>query len=222
MPRNSITVSREIANRLFSKLTVPANIAIEIPERISAAKLEDLQSLRATALYSDGTRALKRVDWNTEEIDWNKAGTYTVLGEVHQEHYSFPLISERADPCIAKWKDKYYFIATNDADQNHTLYIRQADTIPGLVHAEESLILDSDTYEHIGALLWAPELHSIGDELYLFHAATPGEFLHEEAHVMKLRAGGDPMSAADWSRPERVVKKDGTFCAKQVQPFPLI
>lgn len=64
--------------------------------------------------------------------------------------------------------------------------MREADTIPGLVTAEEALILDSSTYEEIGGLLWAPELHIIEDELYIFHAATPGEFFHEESHVMKL------------------------------------
>lgn len=106
---------------------------------------------------------------------------------------------------------KYYFIATNDADKEHTLYMREADTIPGLVTAEEALILDSSTYEEIGGLLWAPELHIIEDELYIFHAATPGEFFQEESHVMKLNPGGSPMNAADWSRPRRVVKKDGSY-----------
>ncbi|MFP4977782.1 family 43 glycosylhydrolase [Paenibacillus sp. CN-4] len=211
LPRNSIMVSKEKAHRLYCKLTVPTNIAIEIPDRVSAASKEDLQSLRATALYSDGTKALKRVNWNTDNIDWGKAGIYNISGEVHQDHYPFPMVFDRADPCIAKWKGKYYFIATNDADQNHTLFMREADTIPGLADAEEVLILDSVTYGHIGGLLWAPEIHIIRDELYIFHAATPGEFLHEEAHVMKLRAGGDPMQAADWSMPERVVKKDGTY-----------
>ena len=88
----------------------------------------------------------------------------------------FPIAFYRADPCVAKWKNKYYFIATNDADDNHTLYIREADTIPELVNAEEKLILDSTTYPHVGNLLWAPEFHEINGKLYIFHAATPDEF----------------------------------------------
>ncbi|MRN52092.1 family 43 glycosylhydrolase [Paenibacillus sp. LC-T2] len=211
LPRNSIPVSKEIAHRLYCKLTAPTHIAIEVPDRVTAASEEDLEEIRATALYSDGTKALKKVDWNMDEINWDEAGTYRISGEVHQEHYPFPIALDRADPCIAKWKGKYYFIATNDADHNHTLYMREADTIPGLVDAEEALILDSNTYEQIGGLLWAPEFHIIEDELYIFHAATPGEFLHEESHVMKLRAEGNPMCAADWSMPKRVVKKDGTY-----------
>lgn len=211
LPRNVITVSEEIGRRLRFKLTVPENVAVVVPDRVNAASAEELKTVRATALYSDGTQAIKRVNWNTDAIDWDKAGTYRITGEIHQEHYPFPIAYNRADPCIANWKGKYYFIATNDADKEHTLYMREADTIPALVTAEEALILDSSTYEGIGGLLWAPELHIIEDELYIFHAATPGEFFHEESHVMKLNPGGNPMKAADWSRPRRVVKKDGSY-----------
>lgn len=211
LPRNVITVPEEIGRRLRFKLTVPENVAVVVPDRVSAASPEELKAVRATALYSDGTQAFKRVNWDTSAVDWDKAGTYRITGEIHQDHYPFPIALNRADPCIAKWKGKYYFIATNDADKEHTLYMREADTIPGLVTAEEALILDSTTYEGIGGLLWAPELHIIEDELYIFHAATPGEFFHEESHVMKLSPGGNPMNAADWSRPRRVVKKDGSY-----------
>lgn len=87
------------------------------------------------------------------------------------------------DPCIGRWNGKYYFIATNDADGNRTLYIREADTIPELLTAEEKLILDCETYPEIGGLLWAPEFHEIDGTLYIFHAATTGEFYCEESHV---------------------------------------
>ena len=102
------------------------------------------------------------------------------------------------------------FIATNDADGNHTLYIRCADTIEGLVDAPEVLLLDSETYEGIGGLLWAPEFHEINGRLYIFHGATPGEFFREESHLMVLREGGDPMQRSDWSRTKRVTKRDGS------------
>lgn len=209
--RNVISVSQEVAHRLVCKLTVPTNIKIEVPKSVSVKSEEDLKNVKATAIYSDGTTDAKLVDWTTSGVEWNKPGTYSIKGTVHQDHYVFPVAINRADPCIAKWNEKYYFIATNDADGNHTLYMREADTIPELIKAEEVLILDSNTYEGIAGLLWAPEFHIIEENLYIFHAATPGEFFHEECHVMKLRKGGNPMCAADWSRPQRVVKKDGTF-----------
>ena len=211
VPRNVIQVSPEVVHRLICKLTVPSNISIVVPDNIVAALADDLKEAKVTAVYSDGTTAVKTVDWNTAEMDWSKAGAYRISGTVHQDHYAFPFAVNRADPCFAKWNGKYYFIATNDADREHTLYIREANSIPELTDAEEVLILDSTTYEHIGGLLWAPELHMIGDDLYIFHAATPGEFFQEECHVMKLRKGGSPLSAADWSMPQRVLKKDGTY-----------
>jgi GH43 family beta-xylosidase len=211
VPRNIISISAEVAHRLTCKLTVPTNVKIEIPESVCVTSGKELTAVKATAIYSDGTTAMKNVDWNAAEIDWNKPGTYGVEGKVHQDHYEFPIAIDRADPCIAKWNGKYYFIATNDADGNHSLYMREADKIPDLLNAEEKLIIDSNTYEDIKGLLWAPEFHIIEGDLYIFHGATSGEFFYEESHVMKLTREGNPMNAADWSRPHRVVKKDGTY-----------
>ncbi|NNV07590.1 family 43 glycosylhydrolase [Geobacillus sp. C56-T2] len=211
VPRNVIQVSEEIARRLICKLTVPTNIKIEVPEKVAVKTEEDLENVRATAIYSDGTTDTKRVNWDKSGIDWSKLGTYRITGTVYQDHYPFPIAIDRADPCITKWNGKYYFIATNDADGNHSLYIREADTIPGLVNAKEILILDSDTYEDIKGLLWAPEFHIIDGDLYIFHGATSNGFYYEQSHVMKLRKGGNPVCAKDWSRPYRVIKKDGTY-----------
>lgn len=211
VPRNVIRVSEEIAHRLICKLTVPTNVKIETPKSVKIKSEEDLKDVKARAIYSDGTTDIKYVDWDKRGIDWKKPGTYRITGTVHQDHYSFPVAIDRADPCITKWNGKYYFIATNDADGNHSLYIREADTIPGLVDAEERLILDSNTYEDIKGLLWAPEFHIIEGDLYIFHGATSGGFYYEQSHVMKLRRGGNPVCAKDWSRPHRVVKKDGTY-----------
>jgi len=210
VPRNMIQVSEAVGDRLVKKLTVPTNVKIEVPETIQASTPEELNSVKVKALYSDGTEALKGVKWDLDQIDWNTPGKYRITGKVYQEQYNFPIAVNRADPCIIKWNGKYYFIATNDADHNHTLYIREADSIPGLVDAEEKLILDNKTYEHIGNFLWAPEFHVINDELYIFFAASPHEFFYIEAHVMKLRPGGDPTCAADWSEPRRVVRSDGS------------
>ncbi|AGF58614.1 GH43 family beta-xylosidase [Clostridium saccharoperbutylacetonicum] len=211
VPRNVIGVSSEVAHRLICKLIVPTNVEIKVPESVNVASENELKAVKVTAIYSDGTTAMKNVDWNLSEIDWNKPGNYRITGKVHQDHYEFPIATDRADPCIGKWKGKYYFIATNDADGNHSLYMREADNIPDLLKAEEKLIIDSNMYEDIKGLLWAPEFHIVEGDLYIFHGATSGEFFYEESHVMKLKKDGNPMNAADWSRPHRVLKKDGTY-----------
>ena len=210
VPGNEITVQAEVAEKLRLRLTTPVNVGMEVPELVYAGSAEDLSAIKATAVYSDGSTAVKQVQWNAETVDFSKPGTYEIEGTVTQPHYDFPIATNHADPCIGYWQGKYYFIATYDADHEHTMYIREADSIPELVDAEEVLILDSVTYPGIGGLLWAPEFHIIGDDLYIFHAATPGEFFWEESHVRKLRRGGNPMCKEDWSAPMRVVRADGS------------
>lgn len=210
VPQNVIEISAQTAERLKKKLLTPVNVGISFSAQAEASNAEELKQYKAVAEYSDGTKAEKSVDWDLSSVDFAKKGTYQIKGQVHQEHFGFPVAFNRADPCVTRWNGKYYFIATNDADNNHTLYIREADTLSQLTEAEEILLLDSQTYEGIGGLLWAPEFHEINGRLYIFHAATPGEFFCEESHVMALREGGNPANRADWSAPKRVVKKDGS------------
>ncbi|MCD8006041.1 MAG: family 43 glycosylhydrolase [Oscillospiraceae bacterium] len=214
VPSYVIEVSDEICDRLVKTLTTPENVAIEFPEEVEVSSMEELDALRAKAVYSDGSTDMKRVDWDLADVDFSKKGEYEIEGKIHQDHFEFPIATNRADPCVNFWEGYYYYIATNDADGNHTLYIRKAESIQGLVTAEEVLLLDSVTYEGIGGLLWAPEFHEIKGRLYIFHACTPGEFFREESHVMELREGGDPMNRDDWSRPKRVTKADGSDLAE--------
>lgn len=209
-PRNEVVVSDELAHRLKCRLIVPQNIRIEVPGDITVSSRDELDKIKVKLLYSDGTSGYRYVKWYTDGIDFGRTGTYEIEGLVKQNHYEFPIAFNRADPCIGKWNGRYYFIATNDADHEHTIYMREADSIPGLVTAQEVLILDAYTYPHIGNLLWAPELHIIKDKLYIFHAATPQNFEDEQSHIMALKEGGNPMKKSDWEMPRRVVKKDGS------------
>ncbi len=210
VPGNSISVSRTTAERLLRKLTVATHVRNVVQEQVVAAAEDELSAIHATAVYSDGTSAAKQVVWNTAEVDWRRAGRYRISGRIRQERYPFPLAVNRADPCIARWRDKYYFIATNDADGNRTLSIREAKTIRGLFETEEIKLLDTETHDHLKNFLWAPELHAIGEDLYIFHAGSTGEFKDIQSHVMKLKKDGNPAIAADWEVPVRVVLSDGS------------
>lgn len=208
--RNQIALPEKVAERLRRRLTVPEHVRTEVPPKVTADTPACLKEVRARVWYSDTSSLKKRVDWNLHEADWGTPGIYRVRGRIHQDHYEFPIAFNRADPCVGKWQGKYYFIATNDADGNHSLYIRQADSLPGLVTAQEVKLLDTSMYPHMRGLLWAPEFHIIRDRLYIFHAATTGRFEDEQSHVMRLKPGGDPMRTSDWEMSVRVVKKDGT------------
>ncbi len=210
IPRNVIELTEAEADYLYKKLTVAKNTSIDVPEAITVRSREELYATRVIAHYSDGTTAKKRIDWYDGDVDYSRPGTYTVKGRIHQDRYEFPMAWHRADPCIGRWNGKYYFIATNDRDGNNSLYIRESDTIPGLVTAQEIKILDTTMYPHMKGLLWAPEFHEIKGELYIFHAATPDGFFKERCHIMKLRHGGNPMVASDWEESRLVLKADGT------------
>jgi GH43 family beta-xylosidase len=211
VPRNSIAVPPQIGERLISKLTVPIHVRTDAPESIETTEgLEQLRAAQATVIYSDGTTASKRVDWETSGIDWDKPGTYRISGRIRQERFPFPIATHRADPCVAKWNGRYYFIATNDADGNRSLSIRSAESISELVAAEEIKVLDTERYDYLRNFLWAPEFHVIGGALYLFFAGSTGEFKDIQSHVMRLMKGGDPAAAADWEMPVRVIREDGS------------
>ena len=209
--RNALEISGELACRLRTRFLTPVNISNEAPERVCVSSPTELEQVKALARYSDGSSVEKRVDWYDEEINWNTPGEYEAQGRVHQDRYEFPAAWHKADPCIGRWQGKYYFISTNDLDHEHTIYIRQADTIAGLVTAQQVRILDAYTYPHLGNLLWAPELHVIGDRLCVLHAGTPQAFEEEQCHIMMLKKGGNPMKASDWEKPRRIRKKDGSW-----------
>ncbi len=210
-PGNAIEIPDAKGTYLVRKLMTPVCEKVTLLPRAVCAGREELLQTRAAATYSDGTVVERRIDWDPDsQGTTGEDGSRLLCGRVHQEHFEAPFAENRADPCCMYWNGKYYYIATNDADDNKTLYIRCADTLEGIMEAQEVLILDTVTYPEIGGLLWAPEFHEIGGKLYLFHAATSGEFFREESHVMKLRDGGDPMCREDWSAPQLVVRKDGT------------
>lgn len=206
--RNSISIPDELGEYLLQKLLTPACRSMKLSAAGPVKSLEAVTGINAIGVYSDGSEVKRKIDWQIEHS--LREGKNTVKGYVHQEHFEFPFAENRADPCCMYRKGKYYFIATNDEDNNCSLYIRCSDTLSGIASAQEVLILDTGRYPGIKGLLWAPEFHEIGGRLYIFHAATEGEFFWEESRVMDLKEDGDPMCALDWSEPHLVVKKDGT------------
>ncbi len=148
-------------------------------------------------------------------MDYLKKKLCPMVVEADGPVFNNPIAINRADPDVCIYNGKYYYIATNDADDNHTLYVREADRLEDIPTAEEHLILDSDMYEEIKGLLWAPEFHEVNGKLYIFHAATRGEFFAEESRLMELKEGGNPKNAADWTKPRRIVKMDGSELAEE-------
>lgn len=215
LPRSVVTISDDLGDYLIKKLTEPRNVENLVPQGMTVHDSAELEEIKAVAKYSDGTTTKKRIDWYDQDVDFTKSQDVTLKGRIHQDHFIFPMALDRADPCIGRWHGKYYFIATNDADRNHSLYIREANSVPELVTAQEVKILDSDMYDSVGNLLWAPEFHIIGDQLFIFHSATADRFEDVQSFVMALKPNGNPMVKEDWMAPKRVVRTDGEPLFKQ-------
>lgn len=125
--------------------------------------------------------------------------------------YQFPLAKGYGDPVIFPWNGKWYYISTNDNLDDIGIYVREADTIPGLFESEitEHLILPYDEKRELIQTFWAPEFHVIGGELYLLFAVS-GRQWGPQCHLMKLKKGGNIVDPSGWEDPIKVVRKDGS------------
>ena len=219
---NAIAVTPNEKQYILKKLTPVINTTID--EKIietAPGVAVDLSDVKVMANYSDGSKAEKCVDWNENElaaVDFNKEGTYTVSGTISQlsdrisETGNYPFLAGRADPNVIKYNGKYYFIATNE-DGNVNLYIRESDTVEGLNDAKEHLVYDEAKGAEGGIVSisnhWAPELHVIGDNLYMLFGSNVGTGWDVQSLIMKLAPGGDPTNYDDWEAPARYLDKDG-------------
>ncbi|HEX3020771.1 MAG TPA: family 43 glycosylhydrolase [Lachnospiraceae bacterium] len=212
MPGNILPVGDSVGKTFYSHWTPLYNTEIRLPDSVKVTNSEQLREVTATAVYSDGSTAPKRVLWDCKDIDFSTPGNYTVKGKAIQESYPFPLATGYADPVILPWNHKYYYLATNDNVDDIGIFVREADSIKDLFAPgyKESLILDYNEEKGFIQTFWAPEFHVIGEELYILFAVGGKEWA-PQCHMMKLKKGGDILLASDWEEPVRVKRADGTY-----------
>lgn len=81
-----------------------------------------------------------------------------------------PVVSQRADPHAVLHTDGYYyFVAT--VPEYDRLVLRRARTLQGLARAEEKVIWRKHGSGAMSANIWAPELHFIDGQWYLYFTA---------------------------------------------------
>lgn len=209
---NSLVLTPEEGRYLKDRLGRITNVGVlplEVSIPASSSAIDELRKKRVTLLYSDGSKAEKRVIWNEEDLrrlDSAVPGTYTLRGTVFQYSFNYPVsMSNRADPNILYYQGKYYMVATYEVEWNR-IPIRCSDTLDGLTDAKHTwreVVLIQGEGAH-----WAPELHIIGSRLYMLFSIIKGE-IGVQSYMMRLKEGGAPMRPEDWSEPMRVVKSDG-------------
>lgn len=212
VPGNIISIDNEEFNKFYEHWTPVYNTDILIPENVTVSSENELQKIKVSAIYSDGSTHEKQVKWDSAGIDFSVSGTYTVNGKIVRETLPFPLAKGYADPVIILWNGKYYFLATNDNKNDIGMYVREGDTkadlfAPGF---KEAIILDVDEEKDFMQTFWAPEFHIINDSLYILFAVG-GKKWAPQCHIMKLKKDGDIMNAQDWSIPERVRRSNGKY-----------
>lgn len=212
VPGNVLDIDQTVKEAISSHWLPVYNTEIVVPNQVRIQTQKELEEVKATAVYSDGSSAVKHVIWNSEALDFSLAGSYMVKGRVVQERHDFPLASGYADPVILPWNGKYYFISTNDNKNDIGIYARESDSIRGLFAPgfTEALILDVQEEKGFIQTFWAPEFHWIGGELYILFAVS-NEMWGPQCHMMRLKKGGNILDPSDWEEPVRVKKSDGTY-----------
>ncbi|MCI8308337.1 MAG: family 43 glycosylhydrolase [Lachnospiraceae bacterium] len=219
---NMVAVTSDEAGKILRKLKPVVNTTVDnAVVGTEPGKPVDLSNVRVTANYSDGSKAVKKVIWNEDErkqVDFGKEGVYEVTGSVCQladkisDAGNYPFIAARADPNVVKFNGKYYFIATNESG-NVNLYIRESDSVAGLNEAKEYLVYDEAKGAEGNIISksnhWAPELHVIDGELYMFFSTNVGDGWDVQSAIMKLKSGGNPTEYGDWEAPRRYLDKNG-------------
>lgn len=207
----SIQISPEIAEKLIENNVTVEFESVELPKSVTVKSREELENVTAEVKYTDGSVHQKHVDWELDDIDFTKAGKYTVKGNIVTHHFPFPVENHPwADPVITYYNGKYYWIATNDANGDTSFEIREADTPEALFEdgVRRQVILSADTTVFKNTF-WAPEFHIVGGKMRIFCALTTGTGFDPQSYVLTLNDGGDMLNPDDWSIPRRCVMPDG-------------
>ncbi len=183
-----------------------------VPECVKLSSAQELDAVMAEAVYSDGSRAKKRVLWEKDAVDFSRPGIYEVRGSMQSKKYNFPLAEGFGDPVLFRWEGKWYYTSTSDNTGDIGLYIREADTIDGLFvdGVVQHLILPLDEERELIQTFWAPEFHVIGGKLYILFAVSGHEW-GPQCHLLRHKEGQPLTGPESWEDPVRVRRQDGSY-----------
>lgn len=206
----SVSLSEKVEIRSWDELK--PNVEFDSKDSVGTNPATSLKNLRGCVTYSDGSVDYKPIIWNLDSKQKVTENTYRIQGKMSAIHTGFPLTVGLADPVIFHWKDKWYYIATNDNVDDIGIFVRQSDSVSGLFTdgIETKCILDYDEERELCQTFWAPEFHVIGGRLYILFAVSNHNW-GPQSHMMRLKEDGDIMNPNDWEDPIRVKRMDGHF-----------
>ncbi len=93
-------------------------------------------------------------------------------------------IDTSPDPYILKHNDRYYYCLSNKT--NTEIWVWTSTTLEGLDATEDKrLIWKAPEYGHFSKQVWAPELHFINDNWYVYFTADNGKNKNHRLYVVK-------------------------------------
>jgi GH43 family beta-xylosidase len=129
-------------------------------------------------------------------------------------HVLQPLILQRADPCIRRFSDGWYYF-TASVPAYDRIELRRARTIAGLAAAATVDVWRKPDTGPCSELVWAPELHRLFDTWVIFFAAAPSRAIKDDLFQHRMWAitttAADPL-AGRWSDPVQVDSGIDAFC----------
>jgi GH43 family beta-xylosidase len=125
-----------------------------------------------------------------------------------------PLILQRADPCIRKHTDGWYYF-TASVPAYDRIELRRARTIAELATAKTHDVWHKPLTGPLSELIWAPEIHHHRGAWYVYFAAAPtreikdGLFQHRMYAI--TCASADPF-AGEWTLVGQIETGMDSFC----------
>lgn len=125
-----------------------------------------------------------------------------------------PLILQRADPCIRKHRDGWYYF-TASVPAYDRIELRRARTIGGLANAPTVDVWRKPDTGAYSELIWAPEIHHIFGGWHIYFAAAPTRAIKEELFQHRMyvitTTAENPLEGV-WSEPRQMHTGLDSFC----------
>ena len=125
-----------------------------------------------------------------------------------------PLIRQRADPCIRRHTDGWYYF-TASVPAYDRIELRRARTIAGLPAAPTVDVWHKPATGPYSQLIWAPEIHHLDGTWYIYFAAAPSQAIKDDLFQHRMyvisNPAANPLEGA-WSAPVRIDPGVDSFC----------
>jgi GH43 family beta-xylosidase len=128
---------------------------------------------------------------------------------IMNETITNPVVLQRADPCIYRHSDGYYYF-TASVPEYDRIELRRARTIGGLTASEPVVIWTKHTTGIMSGYVWAPEIHYISGKWYIYFSAGSDDAPFAQRLYVLENASDNPLEGS-WEEKGRIYTAWDTF-----------